>query len=73
MYLVVSAELFPVGREGEQSAGGVHQTSYLQTVVVATSLAWTGALSSPHHVAVAALYAGRQKHTDIVNLMHFSG
>ena len=59
MYLVVSAELFPVGREGEQSIGGVNQTSDLQAVVVASALARAGALSRPHHVAVAALYACR--------------
>lgn len=59
--MVVRAELFAVCREGEQSICRVHQTADLQTVVVVASLTWTGALSSPYHVAVTALYAGRQK------------
>lgn len=60
-YLVVRAELFSVCHEGEQSIGRVYQTADLQAVVVVASLTGTGALSSPHHVAVAALYAARQK------------
>lgn len=54
-HLVVGAELFAVSSEGQESVCGVHQTPDLQTVVV-PSLSGAAVLSSPHHVAVTALY-----------------
>lgn len=55
-YLIVGAEIFSIGGEGQQSIGSVHQTANLQAIVV-TTLPWTGALSCPHHITVATLDA----------------
>lgn len=56
VYLVVHAELFSIGCEGQQTVCCVHQAADLQAVIV-PALSWAAALSSPHHVAVTALYA----------------
>lgn len=56
VYLVVNAEFFPISSEGEQTVCCVDETADLQAVIV-PALPRAAALSSPHHVAVTALYA----------------
>lgn len=57
--LVKGAEFFPVGCEGEEAVGRVHQTSDLQTIII-TPLTGVTAFTPPNHEAVTAFNTDTQ-------------